>query len=352
VKLSAIYSVSRTGIQTGFVLLLLPAWASGQSRPGAACEPSPEIRAQLERATVVVARPSDFDQRIAPFLALRDRYPHDLSVHESYQDAVQRYGIEGHLRKLTEDYQVLSMQHPDDPTYRYLYARSLIGRNTRSAIQQMTELLGEHAEFASAQRALAEIYTSATFHDAEKEKIEREHFFALCPGSALQQRPAALSNPSPLIDQAERLLAENGDPERAAALALQGIRDDEWRLQRIRPFDWYSVDFKRQSQRELQGKYWRLWSIQVRRERRAGQPEKAADMLLLMDERAALLRKDSDPAYWNALATLVVLYEEGNQKDSALRKLDSMQQFLAQHPDPSRTAQLEGLRKLIEANQK
>jgi hypothetical protein len=47
------------------------------------------------------------------------------------------------------------------------------------------------------------------------------------------------------------------------------------------------------------------------------------------------------------LATLVRLYGEGNQKDSATQKLDSMQQFLAQHPDPGRTAQLEDLRKLV-----
>ena len=58
-------------------------------------------------------------------------------------------------------------------------------------------------------------------------------------------------------------------------MAEQGIRDDEWRLQRIRPFDWYTVDYKRQTQRELQAKYWRLWSIEVRCYRRAGRPGKS-----------------------------------------------------------------------------
>ena len=67
---------------------------------------------------------------MAPLLALRQRHPDDLLVHELYQDAVQRYGIEGHLRKLTEEYQILSMQHPDELMYDYLYARSLMGRNT------------------------------------------------------------------------------------------------------------------------------------------------------------------------------------------------------------------------------
>ena len=87
-------------------------------------------------------------------------YPNDLWVNERYQDAVQQYGIEGHVRKLTEEYQVLSMQHPDDPLYSYLYSRSLMGRNTPAAAQQMTEIVAEHPDFAPAHGSLAEIYAS------------------------------------------------------------------------------------------------------------------------------------------------------------------------------------------------
>ena len=130
-------------------------------------------------------------------------------------------------------------------------------------------------------------------------------------------------------------------------MAEQGIRDDEWRLQRIRPFDWYTVDYKRQAQRELQAKYWRLWSIEVRCYRRAGRQEKAAELLAVMDQRAASLHSDSDPVYWEALAALVRLYEEGNRKDMATQKLRSMQDFLAAHPDSRLSAQLENLQKLV-----
>ncbi len=107
------------------------------------------------------------------------------------------------------------------------------------------------------------------------------------------------------------------------------------------------MDYKRQSQRDLQAKYWKMWSIEVRCDRRAGRSEKAAELLATMDQRAELLARHSEPIYWDALATLVRLYEEGNQKDSAARKLDSMQQFLAQHPDPQHTTQMEELRKQI-----
>ncbi|MGA9814013.1 MAG: hypothetical protein WBQ64_14600 [Terriglobales bacterium] len=343
-KLFAIRSVLRsTPIQAGvtWLLLLTSAWAQGE-----ACGPSPEITAQLERIKVVVTGAADFDRGLAPLLALRHQHPQDLWVNQRYQDAVQQYGIEGHLRKLTEEYQVLSMQHPEQVAYSYLYARSLMGRNTSSAIQQMTEIIAGHPDFAPAHGSLAEIYASTAFHDESREKAERERWLTLCPGYSLQQPPAGLPDPSPLVDQAERLLAQHGDPDRIAALALQGVRGDEWRLQRIRPFDWYSVEFKRQAQRELQAKYWRVWSLQVRCERLAGRPQKAAELLTVMEQRAASLRSP-DPRYWEALNTLVRLYEEGSQQDLANRKLRLMQDFLAAHPDPTRAAQLEELRNVV-----
>ena len=146
-RLSAIRSVFRcTLVQAGVacLLLLTAAWAQAET-----CGPSPEIRSQLDQIKVVVSGPSDFDRGLAPLRALRRQHPSDLWVNQRYQDAVQQYGIEGHLRKLTEEYQVLSMQHPDELIYSYLYARSLMGRNTPSAIQQMTEIIASHPELRS-----------------------------------------------------------------------------------------------------------------------------------------------------------------------------------------------------------
>ena len=340
----------KSSLQIACILSLLLIAAHAQDR---SCGPTAAIRSQLESVRVVVTGPSDFDRGLAPLVALRQRYPKDLWVNERYQDAVQQYGIEGHLRKLTEEYQVLSMQHPDDLMYSYLYARSIMGRNTASAIQQMTEIVTQHSDYAPAHGSLAEIYSSAAFHDQERGKIERDRFLALCPESSapesgVQRRPAPLPEPSPLIDQAEALLKQRGDIDRIAAMAEQGIKDDEWRLQRIRPFDWYSVDYKRQAQRELQTKYWRVWAIQVRCDRAAGRTRKAGELLGTMEQRAASLQKHSDPVYWDALATLAILYEEANQKDLAAQKLSSMQEFLTAHSDPQRAAQLAALRKLAE----
>jgi hypothetical protein len=154
-------------------------------------------------------------------------------------------------------------------------------------------------------------------------------------------------SPSPLLDAAERLLAEGGSADRVEALALQGIRADEWRLQRLRPFDWYSADDKRQAQRELLASYWRLWSLQVRCHRKTGRGDQANQLLTRMERRAAALDKSREPAYWDALTTLARLYAEGGQKELATRKLEGLRQVLAAQPDPQHAAQLEKLQQVI-----
>ena len=322
--------------------------AAGRAQ-SAACRPSPAIGAELQRATARPVRDAaDFEGNMAPFKALRQRYPDDLFVHESYQDAVQRFGIEGHLRALAEEYQGLFNAHPDDLKYRFLYARSLIGRGTPGAIQEMTEILQQNPDFAPAHGALAEIYATEAFGDVEPEKIERARFLALCPGATLTQRPYPLPAPTTLLDRAEQMLKGNADAMQAMKLAQQGIQDEEWRLQRVRPFDWYSVDYKRQLQSELQIKYWKLWSIEVRCYRKAGQAEKAAQTLAMMEQRTAAFRKHSDPVYWEALAALTRLYAEADEKEQAGQKLASLRQILASRPDAARTAQFEDLRRLVQ----
>ena len=330
-----------------FLIALLTSVSAWCAAP-AACGPASEIQAALQKAAVAAKDPADFDHKIAPFVALRQRYPNDLFVHEGYQDAVNQYGIEGHLRSMTDEYQDLSLKHENDLMYRYLYARSLMGRSTRAAIQSLSEITAANPNFAPAHRTLAEIYGSETFSDARKLKVEQQKLLALCPSSSLLKRPSPLPALSPLLERAEHLLTMNSvNLDAVIDMAFQGLREDEWRLQRIRPFDWYSVDFKRQSQRELQSRYWRLWTLQVRCYRKAGQPQKADDVLASMDQRVNSFRKSNDAFYWGLLTTLATLYAEGKQKEQATQKLQQMEQLLVEHPDAGRAAMLEDLRKHV-----
>jgi hypothetical protein len=313
------------------------------------CGPPPEILAQIERARAApIVDRSAFDQNVSPFRALRVRYPDDLFVHESYQDAVQRFGVEGHLGVLTDEYQTLASEHSGDLMYRYLYARSLLGRGTYAAIQEMTEILHASPGFAPAHRMLAEIHSTEVFRDAEKENAESKNFLQICPGSRLARFSAVVPDKSPLIDRAEQLLTDNGDPDRGADLAQQGLKDDEWRLQRIRPFDWYSVRFKIQTQRELQAEYWRVWSIQVRCYRNAGKSERAVQLLARMEQRALQLRAQPGNTYCTALALLVRLYAEGNQRERAELNLEAMRRVVAAQADPDCAKQIGDLGKFMQ----
>jgi hypothetical protein len=85
----------------------------------------------------------------------------------------------------------------------------------------------------------------------------------------------------------------------------------------------------------------------VRCYRKTNRVGQADQLLRAMEERAALLRNDSAPTYWEAEASLARLAIEANQRRLATQKLTALDQFLGSHPDPGRSAQLEELRKLI-----
>ena len=81
--------------------------------------------------------------------------------------------------------------------------------------------------------------------------------------------------------------------------------------------------------------------------RKAGQPQKADDVLASMDQRVNSFRKSNDAFYWGLLTTLATLYAEGKQKEQATQKLQQMEQLLVEHPDAGRAAMLEDLRKHV-----
>jgi hypothetical protein len=327
------------------MLLVLHVSSSAQGVPTGLCEPAPDIQQALQAAASgAVSDAMDFDRNIASLRDLRTRYPNDLFVNERYQDGVNRHGIEGHVKAMVQEYQDRASQASDDVVSQYLFARALIGRSTPSAIRALTQMVADHPEFAPAHRALAATYATQTFHDEQGARIERERWQTLCPGSDLTPWPVTTLSPSPLIDTAERLLANDESAEHVVTVALQGIRDEEWRLQHMRAFDWYSAEDKRWAQRELAAKYWRVWYIQVRCYRQAGRLDQANQLLAQMERRVATLDKSREPASWDAWAVLARLYAEGGQQELASRTIERLRQFLAEQPDPHRAAQLEQLR--------
>ncbi|MGH9821726.1 MAG: hypothetical protein ACREDR_00485 [Blastocatellia bacterium] len=337
------------------LLLMYPAQLASNPERVCSCGPSPSIQNKLQNAESASSAVDssavvpDYDRKLAPFLALRKEYPDDLFVHERYQDAVARNGIEGHLKALAAEYQVLEINHQGDEMYHYLFLRSLVGRSTEMAIQGLTDMITANPNFGPAHQTLAEMYGSAAFRNLEKQKAETTKFLALCPGSQFTAQPGSLPEPSPLVNQAEQLLSQKGDPNRIVAMTVEGLRKDEWRNQRVRSVDWYSMEFKRKALLDLRVEYWRAWSIQVRCYQRAGQTLQAAALLDSMEEKAGALGRRSPPGYWEALLTLAQLYIGSGQMDRASRTIAGMEQYLTKNPDTKNAAVLASLRRVMSA---
>jgi pentatricopeptide repeat protein len=319
------------------------------SAPGELCEPRAEVLRELEQASSGGEEQGPAEQMIESLRGLRDRFPDDLFVHLRYQDAVQQRGVEGHLKEMFEEYLVLRTEHPDDPLYLYLFGRALEGRTTSQAISTMEEVLKLEPGFVPAHRTLAEIYGSARFRDRDKEKMARTQFQQACPGSSIQKQPPPLP-PRGDFSTAEQLLGKNEAKDRVVELVYQALQQDEWRLQRIRPFDWYTAEEKKQVGLEVQSAQWKAWDLLLRHYRALGEDSKADQLFSEIQDRFQRVRGNRNPdLFWMAATALVQLYAKDGQPDKVRDIFAQMEKFLAATPNRKRSAELARLKSSLAA---
>jgi hypothetical protein len=316
-----------------------------QSVQGPFCEPCAEVRQELEKASwPTVAENATVEQTIGALRSLRERFPDDVFVHLRYQDAINEVGVEGHLEEMFEEYLALTTKHPDDVFYLYLYGRTLEGRMTPQAVSTMEEVLKLDPAFAPAHRTLAEIYGSTRFGDRQKEKAERAKFAEACPGGSIPPQPPPLPQPGDL-SRARQLLGQDDAEDRVAEVVYQAMQQDQWRLQRIRPFDWYTAEWKKQVALEAELTQWKGWSLLVRHYGAIHQDLKLQPLLVDMQDRFRRIHGDRNPhLFWTAATELVALYAQANQPDTVRETLKQMERFLLANPDGKRFAQLAKLK--------
>ena len=310
------------------------------------CAAKPEIAKRIASASSAQMPDSaSFDQIVAPFRSLRDQFPTDLFVHVRYQDSVKDHGIEGHIQGVVDEYLKLRDDHPGDSFYVYLYGRALEGRSTPQAIVLMQEVLRLDSSFAPAHQTLAEIYQSASFRDRRRAAVERARFQVACPGGLIPRRPSPTPPRSTLLAQAERLLEKGQVEHDIPGLVYKGLQQDEWRLQRIRPFDWYTAEYKRSAVREMQSEHWRGWRILVRYYWKTEQEDKANALLSEMQERLLRLSrvKDAD-LFWVGAVALLDLYAKRNRPDRIRDTLAQLEGSTAEKPNRKQAAQLSRLK--------
>ncbi len=186
------------------------------------CAPVPEAKAALD-ALPTYPTPAQTEkqfraEKLAKLQTLLQQHPDDLFVQEAYIGTqIDTPGWD----ELIAQFRARSAQNPDSPKWAYLYAATLVGRNTPEAIKVLEGVLSKDASFARAQLKLADIYNSRNFKDQDKAVTNLKSYLAACPATFDGYSMLARVDDKELIKQgAEKLrsiLATRSDPDAVAA---------------------------------------------------------------------------------------------------------------------------------------
>lgn len=178
-------SVYRTRFQL-FLLasfLLLPSLAFPQAANDY-CEPSPAIKAELKKVASVHEEQIPFSARLKKqktmLQELVSKHPNDFHLQRRYQDS-RRAGFYYDADALIVDYRTQMEKKPNDALAVYLYARILVGRQTKEAMALAQKLTQQSPDFPWPHLTLAEIYNYPSFKDVAKSKDHLKQWIAKCP---------------------------------------------------------------------------------------------------------------------------------------------------------------------------
>jgi thiol-disulfide isomerase/thioredoxin len=165
-------------------MLLAPALGLAQSAVKS-CEPSPAVKEELRKISKVDDDPDlpyrvRRDRQIAMSRELLKKYGNDFHVQRRYQDT-RMGGFFSDRDALVEEYRAQMEKNPNDPLTVYLYARLLVGRQTKQAIELLQKLAQNSPEFPWTHLKLNEIYNSSNFRDGTKSKEHLKLWIAKCP---------------------------------------------------------------------------------------------------------------------------------------------------------------------------
>jgi thiol-disulfide isomerase/thioredoxin len=144
--------------------------------------------------------------------ALLQKYPNDFWVRLAYIDSASgspllrgNGGIpSGPVQEsVIERYRKESENLSEDVEAAYLYAYSLIHRNTAKSVEVLTGLTQSAPSFPRTWLSMASIYSNPAFTDSAKVRQHTEKFLALCPNT-LESRVATLAQQ---LDRSEIVIA-------------------------------------------------------------------------------------------------------------------------------------------------
>jgi len=161
--------------------------------PGSVCEPTPEVREALDALPDYRQAPAMTDWqvylgRLAALKALRARYPNDVFIQRKYIESttsmrgVDKVSLE-EKGKADADFKARYEQNPIDPRTRYLYALTLVGRDTPQAIKLFKSALQNDSGFMLPHLMLVGIYVSTAFLDKKEALVQARAFLDACPAN-------------------------------------------------------------------------------------------------------------------------------------------------------------------------
>lgn len=164
-------------------LLFVPSLALAQAGANY-CEPSPAIKAELKKA-------SDVYNEEIPWLArqqkqkailqeLANKYPDNVHVQRRYQES-RRNGFFADTDALIAEYRAQMEKKPNDPVAAFMYARLLIGRQTKDALAILEKMEQQSPDFPWTHLQLADVYNYPTLRDAAKSKEHLKQWMVMCP---------------------------------------------------------------------------------------------------------------------------------------------------------------------------
>jgi len=258
---------------------------------GPLCQPDAavgDVLAQHEAlADTVLDRAASREERTRLIEKALERFPGDLFLHRASQDLVlQRAEVTAEDRAaLEEAYKARLDDHPDDPIWIYLYARSVPYQRDGERLALWNRALSIDPSFAPAHMELTMLRQfSATHKDESEARQHARAYTRLCPEG---------------LDLLSYFL-ESDDPQREEAAkrarAVLERRDDPQALR----------------------SYWRLWALEFKivppTEHDAVRARVKADV-----ERLRAMRLEDRPSWWGVLASGYELAGEPAQKEAVER---------------------------------
>ena len=166
-------------------LLFVPALALAQTSTNY-CDPSPAVREDFKRIAAIDDEDLPYkvkrERVLAAWQDLLKKHPGDFHVQRRYQ-TVRRGSFYVDQDAIFVEYRDQMLKNANDPQAVYLYARVMVGRQTKGAIVILDNLVQKSPDFPWSHLYLAEIYTYPNFRDAAKSKEHLKQWIAKCPST-------------------------------------------------------------------------------------------------------------------------------------------------------------------------